>query len=91
MQLIYSTSLKLKLSVTDCVCRYTYSTFSECSLHCGGGVQTRSVYCITERTSAMVDESHCTAQGLRKLASQKACNVHPCAEYSAGPFGDVCS
>uniref|UniRef100_A0A673G7U6 Papilin b, proteoglycan-like sulfated glycoprotein n=1 Tax=Sinocyclocheilus rhinocerous TaxID=307959 RepID=A0A673G7U6_9TELE len=68
--------------------RYTYSTFSECSLHCGGGVQTRSVYCINERTSAMVDESHCTAQGLRKPASQKACNEHRCAEYSVGPFGD---
>uniref|UniRef100_A0A8C1QNA4 Papilin b, proteoglycan-like sulfated glycoprotein n=1 Tax=Cyprinus carpio TaxID=7962 RepID=A0A8C1QNA4_CYPCA len=68
--------------------RYTSSAFSECSLHCGGGVQTRSVYCINERTSAMVDESHCTAQGLRKPASQKACNEHPCAEYSVGPFGD---
>ncbi|XP_016093953.1 papilin b, proteoglycan-like sulfated glycoprotein [Sinocyclocheilus grahami] len=68
--------------------RYTYSTFSECSLHCGGGVQTRSVYCINERTSAMVDGSHCTAQGLRKPASQKACNEHRCAEYSVGPFGD---
>lgn len=76
--------------MTDCVCRYTSSAFSECSLHCGGGVQTRSVYCINERTSAMVDESHCTAQGLRKPASQKACNEHPCAEYSVGPFGDVC-
>uniref|UniRef100_A0A671NZI7 Papilin b, proteoglycan-like sulfated glycoprotein n=1 Tax=Sinocyclocheilus anshuiensis TaxID=1608454 RepID=A0A671NZI7_9TELE len=68
--------------------RYTYSTFSECSLHCGGGVQTRSVYCINERTSAMVDESHCIAQGLRKPASQMACNEHPCVEYSVGPFGD---
>ncbi|KAI2652072.1 Papilin [Labeo rohita] len=68
--------------------KYTYSTFSECSLHCGGGVQTRSVYCINDRTSAMVDESHCTAQGLSKPASQRTCNDHPCAEYSVGPFGD---
>lgn len=74
-----------------CVCRYTYSTYSECTLHCGGGMQTRTVYCINERTSAMVDESHCIAQGLRKPTSQAACNQHPCAEYSAGPFGDVCN
>jgi len=74
-----------------CVCRYTYSTYSECSRHCGGGVQTRTVYCINERTSAMVDESHCISQGLRKPISQVACNQHLCAEYSVGPFGDVCN
>lgn len=74
-----------------CVCRYTYSTYSECTLHCGGGVQTRTVYCINERTSATVDESHCIAQGLRKPTSQEACNQHPCVEYSVGPFGDVCN
>lgn len=54
-------------------------------------MQTRTVYCINERTSAMVDESHCSAQGLRKPTSQVACNQHHCAEYSVGPFGDVCN
>lgn len=54
-------------------------------------MQTRSVYCINERTSAMVDESHCIAQGLRKPTSQVACNQQPCVEYTAGPFGDVCN
>lgn len=39
----------------------------------------------------MVDESHCIAQGLRKPTSQVACNQHPCVEYTAGPFGDVCN
>uniref|UniRef100_A0A673K4Y8 Papilin b, proteoglycan-like sulfated glycoprotein n=1 Tax=Sinocyclocheilus rhinocerous TaxID=307959 RepID=A0A673K4Y8_9TELE len=69
--------------------RYTYSTFSECSLHCGGGVQTRSVYCINERTSAMVDESHCIAQGLRKPASQMACNEHPVSSTVSVPLCSV--
>ncbi|NP_001018400.1 papilin b, proteoglycan-like sulfated glycoprotein precursor [Danio rerio] len=68
--------------------RYTYSAYSECSRLCGGGVQSRTVYCVHERTSAMVDESHCIAKGLRKPTAQVACNEHACAEYSAGPFGD---
>ncbi|XP_051954385.1 papilin-like [Xyrauchen texanus] len=68
--------------------RYTYDSYSECSVHCGGGMQRRAVHCINERTSAAVDESHCMAQGLRRPTSQLACNQHPCAEYSVGPFGD---
>ncbi|KAI7799824.1 papilin b, proteoglycan-like sulfated glycoprotein [Triplophysa rosa] len=68
--------------------RYTYEPYSECSVHCGQGIQTRTVQCINERTSVVVDDSHCMAQGHRRLTSQQACNQRPCVEYSVGPFGD---
>ncbi|KAA0708507.1 Enhancer of rudimentary -like protein [Triplophysa tibetana] len=66
--------------------RYTYEPYSECSVHCGQGIQTRTVQCINERTSIVVDDFHCMAQGLRRLTSQQACNQRPCVEYSVGPF-----
>ncbi|XP_073712252.1 papilin b, proteoglycan-like sulfated glycoprotein [Misgurnus anguillicaudatus] len=68
--------------------KYAYGSYSKCSVHCGQGVQTRTVHCINEGTSAVVDDSHCIAQGLRRPTSQQVCNQPPCVEYSVSPFGD---
>lgn len=64
--------------------RYSFGTYSECSAHCGGGMQTRSVNCALN--GHVVDDSYCTSQALQRPAAQRACNQHACAEYSVGSF-----
>ncbi|XP_067098173.1 papilin b, proteoglycan-like sulfated glycoprotein [Osmerus mordax] len=71
---------------------YTYGVYSECSAPCNGGMQMRSVQCVVQDSTAphAVDNSYCINQGLQRPASQQACNMHPCAEYTVSSFS-VCS
>ncbi|XP_030626706.1 papilin b, proteoglycan-like sulfated glycoprotein [Chanos chanos] len=76
---------------------YSYGQYSECSVSCGGGYQTRTVRCVMGNSAEphVVDDSYCVSHGLQRPAAQQACNYHPCtttvsAEYSVSSYS-VCS
>ncbi|XP_069805852.1 papilin isoform X2 [Dendropsophus ebraccatus] len=59
-----------------------------CSATCGGGTQTRSVYCLTYEGRASqqaVNDAECTAF-TEKPATQQVCNLRACAKWNAGPW-----
>ncbi|XP_028858336.1 papilin-like isoform X1 [Denticeps clupeoides] len=70
--------------------RYRPGVFSECSAPCGGGVQTRSVECVSEASAGprVVEEHYCRNQGLNRPPTQQPCNIHHCAEYSVSSYSE---
>lgn len=76
------------------VCAKTYSwkfsAWSDCSKTCGGGTQTRVVYCADEATDQTADASLCTGT---KPSAIRNCPDNPCAstyKWSAGQWS-ACS
>jgi len=63
----------------DCIA-YTYiwktGDYGTCSLTCGGGTQTRSVWCERNEDSVTVDDSYC---GGGKPDESQSCNTAACA------------
>ncbi|KAM6170913.1 papilin [Erethizon dorsatum] len=64
--------------------------WAPCSASCGGGSQSRSVYCVSSDGAGgqeAAEEAECA--GLPgKPPSTQACNLHRCAAWSAGPWGE---
>ncbi|XP_019352082.1 papilin isoform X12 [Alligator mississippiensis] len=61
-----------------------------CSATCGGGLQTRSIYCTShdERSfEEVVDDGECAALTQRPRAIQ-SCSVRQCATWSTGPWSE---
>ncbi|XP_022084205.1 uncharacterized protein LOC110975757 [Acanthaster planci] len=58
--------------------RYVFSEWSECSVTCGEGVQTREVTCV--RGNQTVDDIECS--GLERPASTQPCEEEECVEPS---------
>ncbi|XP_075699471.1 papilin isoform X2 [Rhinoderma darwinii] len=59
-----------------------------CSATCGGGTQTRSVYCVTYEGRASqqaVNDAECTAF-VEKPTTQQVCNMRACAKWNSGPW-----
>ncbi|XP_072177044.1 uncharacterized protein [Diadema setosum] len=54
---------------------FVYSNFSECSVSCGEGMQTRDVSCVNLNTNAVVDDSQCPETPPEATAS---CNLGEC-------------
>lgn len=65
--------------------------WTPCSASCGGGSQSRSVYCVSSDGAGgqeAAEEAECA--GLPgKPPSTQACNLQRCAAWSAGPWGEV--
>lgn len=65
--------------------------WAPCSASCGGGSQSRSVYCIRSSGAGVqeaVEEAECA--GLPgKPPSTQACNLQRCAAWSVEPWGEV--
>lgn len=71
---------------------YSYSwwtgEWSNCSVSCGGGTQTRQAVCVRNHPGQTghvgdwmdVADSFCTASGLAKPATSQSCNTHSCVE-----------
>lgn len=71
---------------------YSYSwwtgDWSNCSVTCGGGTQTRNVVCVRNHPGQTghvgdwkdVADTFCIASGLAKPATSQSCNTHSCQE-----------
>lgn len=65
--------------------------WSPCSASCGGGSQSRSVYCVSSDGAGSQEatgEAECAGQPGKPPAT-RACNLQRCAAWSAEPWGEV--
>ncbi|XP_075783381.1 papilin isoform X2 [Pelodiscus sinensis] len=61
-----------------------------CSATCGGGTQTRSVYCMSyngQGSPGLVDDAKCEAFSEAPRSTQP-CNMRQCATWSTGPWSE---
>ncbi|NWS84558.1 PPN protein, partial [Toxostoma redivivum] len=68
--------------------RWKTGEWGSCSATCGGGTQTRSVYCVVfdgQSWQGVVDDAECMAFAQQPRRSQP-CNVRQCATWSTGPW-----
>lgn len=59
-----------------------------CTTTCGGGTQTRSVYCVTyegRSSQQAVSDAECNAF-TEKPPTQQVCNLRACAKWNTGPW-----
>nr|XP_033807275.1 papilin isoform X2 [Geotrypetes seraphini] len=71
--------------------RWKMSDWGPCSVTCGGGTQSRSVYCLSYEgrgsEGAVASDAECTAF-TEKPPSQQACDLRQCAGWSVGPWSE---
>ncbi|NWU01608.1 PPN protein, partial [Urocynchramus pylzowi] len=68
--------------------RWKTGEWGSCSATCGGGTQSRSVYCVAfdgQSPQGVVDDAECMAFAQQPRRSQP-CNVRQCATWSTGPW-----
>lgn len=69
---------------------WKYTSWSECSRPCGGGIQSRSSICVDLSTGQSVPPYNCSFHQTPE-PDQKSCNPQPCAaDWTVGPWS-VCS
>jgi hypothetical protein len=65
--------------------------WTTCNRKCGGGKQTREVYCVQDvvnGTRVKVPDNSCPKQ---KPAVERSCNMQECPQWFEGPWSEVCS
>lgn len=70
--------------------RWKVGPWTPCSVSCGGGVQSRSVYCISSDGTGgqeAAEETQCAGL-VGKPPTTQACNLQHCAVWSVEPWGE---
>uniref|UniRef100_A0A8C4Y5U7 Papilin, proteoglycan like sulfated glycoprotein n=1 Tax=Gopherus evgoodei TaxID=1825980 RepID=A0A8C4Y5U7_9SAUR len=70
--------------------RWKTGEWGACSATCGGGTQTRSVYCMSydgQGSPAVVDDAKCMAF-VEQPRSTQPCNMRQCATWSTEPWSE---
>uniref|UniRef100_A0A672U2T2 Papilin, proteoglycan like sulfated glycoprotein n=1 Tax=Strigops habroptila TaxID=2489341 RepID=A0A672U2T2_STRHB len=70
--------------------RWKTGEWGPCSATCGGGTQTRPVYCVAfdgQSSQGVVDNAECMAFAQQPRSSQP-CNMRQCATWSTGPWSE---
>lgn len=65
--------------------------WAPCSVSCGGGFQSRSVYCVSSDGTGgqeAAEETQCAGLAGKPPTTQ-ACNLQRCAVWSVEPWGEV--
>uniref|UniRef100_A0A670I4U8 Papilin, proteoglycan like sulfated glycoprotein n=1 Tax=Podarcis muralis TaxID=64176 RepID=A0A670I4U8_PODMU len=73
--------------------RWKIGEWGACSATCGGGTQTRSVYCVSHHgpgSQNAVDDAECASLTERPRSTQP-CNMRQCAAWTTGPWSEVTS
>ncbi|NXR83135.1 PPN protein, partial [Pycnonotus jocosus] len=68
--------------------RWKTGEWGPCSASCGGGTQTRSVYCVLfdgQSAHGVLEDAECMAFAQQPRRSQP-CNLRQCATWSTGPW-----
>ncbi|CAH2328136.1 papilin isoform X1 [Pelobates cultripes] len=92
MSYVYQPALWSRIVNTK-MTSWKISEWSQCSASCGGGAQTRSVYCVSyegRSSQQVVSDAECAAF-TEKPPTQQACNIRACATWNVGPWTECSS
>ncbi|XP_022257706.1 uncharacterized protein LOC106472631 isoform X3 [Limulus polyphemus] len=75
-----------KCNIEHCPAEWIAESWESCSTSCGGGIQTRSVFCAqggSNGTSMRISDTSCSQ---KKPINQRSCNTQSCTRWTVKPW-----